>query len=134
MGKLVTCDMEGRGGILPLYREVGGAGEKPDSGTGLELMSGGGPDCLVHLAGYTDMESEAQRGQDMHPGSCNELRTESEPGSSRLAVLLPPHLPSQGSVMGMVRAVGAGVGLGRAVAWVQRTHLLFLPHCGSGTQ
>lgn len=54
----------------------------------LKVNARGGLVVLSNLVVITDIESEAQRGQDIHPGSHSELRTESGPGSSRLAILL----------------------------------------------
>lgn len=48
----------------------------------------GGLIILSNLVVIIDIESEARRGQDIHPGSHSELRTESGTESSKLAVLL----------------------------------------------
>lgn len=54
----------------------------------LKVNARGGLIILSNLVVIIDIESEARRGQDIHPGSHSELRTESGTESSKLAVLL----------------------------------------------
>lgn len=97
----------------------------------------GGPDCPTWWL-YGCRVSQAQRGEDTHPGSHSELRTdlspESGPGWCQLADSCSSSTSHQGSVVKAARR-GWGwqgeyqVALGTAVAWGQSTHVWFLPPC-----